>query len=235
MNESSTKLQDTISVLQVVHDTMVDGPGMRTTVYCAGCPNHCPGCHNPESWDIQHGTPVSVATLLDELLADPFADVTFSGGDPMFQAEAFARLADGLRERSRKTIWCYTGLTFEQVLTHPSQRALLERVDVLVDGPFILAQRDPDLVFRGSANQRVIDVPASLRRGEVLTIPHPEALFSGCFPVGGQRKQRTTRTMLRKDCILVLQSTRDNGRETSNLVSLPLLEVYHRLAIAQES
>lgn len=85
MNESSTKLQDTISVLQVVHDTMVDGPGMRTTVYCAGCPNHCPGCHNPESWDIQHGTPVSVATLLDELLADPFADVTFSGGDPMFR------------------------------------------------------------------------------------------------------------------------------------------------------
>lgn len=177
MNESSTKLQDTISVLQVVHDTMVDGPGMRTTVYCAGCPNHCPACHNPESWDIQHGTPVSVATLLDELLADPFADVTFSGGDPMFQAEAFARLADGLRERSRKTIWCYTGLTFEQILTHPSQRALLERVDVLVDGPFILAQRDPDLVFRGSANQRVIDVPASLRRGEVVTIPHPEDLF----------------------------------------------------------
>ena len=91
---------------------------------------------------------------------------------------AVLSLVKKVREQyPQKTIWCYTGLTFEQILTHPSQRALLERVDVLVDGPFILAQRDPDLVFRGSANQRVIDVPASLRRGEVVTIPHPEDLF----------------------------------------------------------
>ena len=171
MNESSTKLQDTISVLQVVHDTMVDGPGMRTTVYCAGCPNHCPGCHNPESWDIQHGTPVSVATLLDELLTDPFADVTFSGGDPMFQAEAFARLADGLRERSRKTIWCYTGNHFEQEILRPGcgrcevTDELLSLLDVLVDGRFVEALHDISLRFRGSSNQRIIDVRKTLASG----------------------------------------------------------------------
>ena len=178
MNESSTKLQDTISVLQVVHDTMVDGPGMRTTVYCAGCPNHCPGCHNPESWDIQHGTPVSVATLLDELLADPFADVTFSGGDPMFQAEAFVRLADGLRERSRKTIWCYTGYHFDRDLLRwmeegdPVITELLPLLDVIVDGEFIEERKNLRLAFRGSENQRILDVQLSLKEkcGKLLAV-----------------------------------------------------------------
>mgnify|MGYP002520903496 FL=1 len=168
---------DTLSILQVVHDTMVDGPGMRTSVYCAGCPNHCPGCHNPESWDILRGTVVPVDELAGELLADPFADVTFTGGDPMFQPEAFARLADTIRARSRKTIWCYTGLTLERILTHPRQRRLLECVDVLVDGPFVQALRDTDLRFRGSSNQRVIDVAATLRLGHPVIIDHPEDLF----------------------------------------------------------
>lgn len=168
---------DTISVLQVVHDTMVDGPGMRTTVYCAGCPNRCRGCHNPESWDIRRGTPVAVDDLLREILADPFADVTFSGGDPMFQPEGFRRLAEGIREHSRKSIWCYTGLRWEQVMAHPRQRALLLAVDVLVDGRYVEAKRDTDLVFRGSGNQRVIDVQASLRAGHVVEIAHPEDLF----------------------------------------------------------
>ena len=191
MNESSTKLQDTISVLQVVHDTMVDGPGMRTTVYCAGCPNHCPGCHNPESWDIQHGTPVSVATLLDELLADPFADVTFSGGDPMFQAEAFARLADGLRERSRKTIWCYTGDTLDALMPGGAHRTdvtdrLLACIDILVDGPFVQDLHDISLRFRGSSNQRIIDMNATRARAasegvslaDAVELWHDEAVYS---------------------------------------------------------
>lgn len=168
---------ETISVLQVVHDTMVDGPGMRTTVYCAGCPNRCRGCHNPESWDIKRGTPVLVSDLLREILADPFADVTFSGGDPMFQPEGFLRLAEGIRAHSKKTIWCYTGLTWEQVVSHPRQRSLLQAVDVLVDGRFVEAQRDTDLVFRGSSNQRVIDVSASFQAGRVVEIAHPEDLF----------------------------------------------------------
>ena len=72
-----------ISILSIVHDTMVDGPGFRTSIYCAGCPNHCPGCHNPQSWDINHGTMTSTEDILKEIMEDPFANVTFSGGDPI--------------------------------------------------------------------------------------------------------------------------------------------------------
>lgn len=169
--------EDVISLLRVVRDTTVDGPGMRTAIYCAGCPNRCPGCHNPESWDPAAGTPVAVESLLRDVLADPFADVTFTGGDPMFQPGAFAALAGGIKAASSKNIWCYTGLLLEQVMAHPLRRRLLERVDVLVDGPFLLGRRNTDLVFRGSDNQRIIDVPATLRAGEPVVIAHPEDLF----------------------------------------------------------
>ncbi len=147
---------------------MVDGPGFRTTIYCAGCPNHCPGCQNPQSWDPQGGEERTVESLLQEVLADPFADVTFSGGDPMAQPEGFTALAQEIRHQSEKTIWCYTGFTFETLVQNDATRRLLEQLDVLVDGPFIQAQRDTDLLFRGSANQRLIDVKASLQAGSVV-------------------------------------------------------------------
>lgn len=154
-----------LMVLDIVEDTTVDGPGFRTAIYAAGCPHGCPGCHNPQSWDILHGRPMTVDKLLQVVLADPFAEVTFSGGDPMWQAEGFAALARAIRVQSRKSIWCYTGYTWEAVVTHPQRKSLLEQVDVLVDGPFLQAQRDESLLFRGSANQRLIDVPASLASG----------------------------------------------------------------------
>lgn len=161
-----------ISILRVVEDTTVDGPGFRTSVYAAGCPNHCPGCHNPESWDINAGTPTAITEILDIILADPFADVTFSGGDPMFQPEGFAALARAIRAASSKSIWCYTGFTFEQILANPRQKALLSQIDVLVDGPFIQSLRDESLLFRGSSNQRIINVSRSLESGTiVLEIP----------------------------------------------------------------
>ena len=157
-----------ISILDIVEDTTVDGPGFRTTIYCAGCPNHCPGCHNPQSWDIGNGHDVDIEDILEVILADPFADVTFSGGDPMFQPEGFTALAIAIRERSGKNIWCYTGCLFEQVLENPAQRALLEQVDVLVDGRFVEALRDEQLRFRGISNQRIIDVPRSLKEGKAV-------------------------------------------------------------------
>lgn len=92
-----------ISILSIVHDTMVDGPGFRTSIYCAGCPNHCPECHNPQSWDIKNGTMTSTADIMKEIMSDPFANVTFSGGDPMFQAEGFTELAKAIRKESDKT------------------------------------------------------------------------------------------------------------------------------------
>lgn len=155
-------------LLDIVEDTTVDGPGFRTAVYAAGCPNRCPGCHNPESWDIRRGRPVAEEEVLERILSDEFADVTFSGGDPMFQPQAFARLAQGIKEKSRKTIWCYTGYTYEKLLKNPAQAALLAWVDVLVDGRFEQDLYDESLLFRGSSNQRLIDVPASLRTGEVV-------------------------------------------------------------------
>ena len=159
-----------ISILDIVEDTTVDGPGFRTTIYCAGCPNRCPGCHNPQSWDIGNGREVDVEEILEVILADPFADVTFSGGDPMFQPQGFAALARAIKERSNKNIWCYTGYLFEQVIENPAQRELLELVDVLVDGRFVEALMDDQLHFRGSSNQRIIDVPASLEKGEVVVL-----------------------------------------------------------------
>jgi len=159
-----------ISVLDIVEDTMVDGPGLRTTIYCAGCPNACPGCHNPQSWDIHNGRMMSTDEIMRIVMADDFANVTFSGGDPMFQPEGFAELARAIRDRSHKTIWCYTGLTFERAIEDDARRQLLELIDVLVDGPFVQSLRSPDLPFRGSSNQRLIDVPRSLETGKAVEI-----------------------------------------------------------------
>ena len=156
-----------IRVLDIIEDTMVDGPGFRTSIYCAGCRHKCPGCHNPQSWDFNGGQWMSTEELLKIILADPFANVTFTGGDPMYQCDGFAELARAIHQHSNKDIWCYTGFTFESLITR-AQRELLELLDVVVDGPFIEKLRDPDLLFRGSSNQRLIDVQASLYAQEVI-------------------------------------------------------------------
>ena len=160
----------TISILEIVEDTTVDGPGFRTSVYSSGCPHHCPGCHNPQSWNIENGHPVEVEEILKVILDDPFADVTFSGGDPMFQPQGFTELAKAIKQQSNKNIWCYTGFLFEDLLLNPAQKALLECIDVLVDGRFIEALKDEELRFRGSSNQRIIDVKRSLEKEEAVVM-----------------------------------------------------------------
>ncbi|MBQ4525068.1 MAG: anaerobic ribonucleoside-triphosphate reductase activating protein [Bacteroidaceae bacterium] len=157
-----------LAILRIVEDTMVDGPGFRTAIYAAGCTHHCLGCHNPQSWDIRAGREMTTEEILVPILADPFADVTFTGGDPMMQPEGFTELACAIKEQSHKTIWCYTGYTYETLLTMPAQRELLRHIDVLVDGPFIQDLRDEQLRFRGSSNQRTIDVQRSLESGTVI-------------------------------------------------------------------
>ncbi|MBO7116828.1 MAG: anaerobic ribonucleoside-triphosphate reductase activating protein [Prevotella sp.] len=157
-----------ISVLDIIEDTMVDGPGFRTSIYCAGCRHACPGCHNPQSWDFSGGHPMSTEDIMRIIEADPYANVTFSGGDPMYQPEGFTELARAIRERTNKDIWCFTGFTFETLVNNPRHRQLLELIDVLVDGPFIKSLRDENLLFRGSSNQRLIDVPVSLKKGEIV-------------------------------------------------------------------
>ena len=159
-----------ISVLKIIEDTMVDGPGFRTSIYCAGCPNHCWGCHNPQSWDIKRGHPMTTEEIMSVIEADSYANVTFSGGDPMFQAEGFTELAKAIRRRTKKNIWCFTGFLYENILKNPVQRQLLQLIDVLVDGPYIQAKRNEDLLVRGSSNQRLINVKASLKAGAVVLV-----------------------------------------------------------------
>lgn len=111
---------------------------------------------------------MSTEEILEKVLDDDFADVTFSGGDPMFQPEGFTELASAIKQQSNKNIWCYTGYTFEKLLNNPKQAALLEYIDVLVDGKFDRKLKDSDLCFRGSSNQRLIDVPASLMQRKAV-------------------------------------------------------------------
>lgn len=165
-----------IRILDIIEDTTVDGPGFRTSVYCAGCSHACPGCHNPQSWDFDGGHVMTTDTILKVIMADPFADVTFTGGDPMYQPKAFAELARMIRQQSDKTIWCYSGFTFETLLHRSDTRALLEQLDVLVDGPFVQSLRNEELLYRGSSNQRLIDVQASLLQGKVVEWMSPMAL-----------------------------------------------------------
>jgi anaerobic ribonucleoside-triphosphate reductase activating protein len=155
-----------LSILDVVRYTTVDGPGFRTSVYAAGCAHACPGCHNVHTWDIQKGKSLEISALLEVIKADDFADVTFSGGDPLFQVEGFTELARLVKAETQKTIWCYTGFIFEQVLRSSRLSQILPFIDVLVDGPFVENLKDEDLSFRGSSNQRLIDVEASLAAGQ---------------------------------------------------------------------
>ena len=153
----------------IVSDSIVDGPGIRTTIFCQGSPHHCEGCHNPETWDFGCGTDMEEETLLEIVQSNPLCrGVTFSGGEPFAQAAGFARLARLLKERGYE-VASYTGFTFEELLAgSEEQKALLETIDILIDGPFLLAERSLEVPFRGSKNQRILDVKKSLLHGEAV-------------------------------------------------------------------
>lgn len=149
-----------LRVIDIVGGTSVDGPGLRTSVYFAGCNHHCPGCHNPQSWDFEGGEAMSVLRI-KEIIDDCDFNVTFSGGDPLMQpVDEMVELARLLKADGR-TIWCYTGYSYEYVISRPEYKELLACIDVLVDGPFVESLRDISLRFRGSSNQRLVDVARS--------------------------------------------------------------------------
>ena len=157
-------------IASYVHDSIVDGPGLRLTVFVQGCPHRCPGCHNPQTHDFAGGKALSAAELVRQMDENPLLDgLTLSGGEPFAQAEDCAALARAARERGLN-VWCYSGWTLEELLqdTRPGVRELLELTDVLVDGPFLLEERSLTLKWRGSANQRVLDLPKSLAAGEAV-------------------------------------------------------------------
>ena len=162
-----------LRIAGIIPESVVDGPGFRYTIFTQGCRHNCKGCHNPQTHDFNGGYIVDTDDLLAEMLADPLIKgMTFSGGDPFEQPAPLAELAEKAHAAG-KDIMVYTGYTFEQLLARakddPATDALLRRTDTLIDGPFILEQRNLELPFRGSENQRVIDVPASLASGEAVT------------------------------------------------------------------
>ncbi|MGF9964193.1 anaerobic ribonucleoside-triphosphate reductase activating protein [Bacillus rhizoplanae] len=144
-------------VMNIIHDSVVDGEGLRTVVFFAGCPHRCFGCHNPQSWNICNGTEVTKEEMIKEIEKNLLTDVTFSGGDPFFQAAEVKEIAKAVK-KMRKNLWIYTGYTLEEIQNSQNNDMieLLQYADVLVDGRFELAKRDLTLPFRGSSNQRII-------------------------------------------------------------------------------
>ena len=154
----------------VVEESSVDGPGLRLAVFAQGCPHRCPGCHNPHTHDPTGGTLASVQSVVELLTDDPMhSGISLSGGEPFEQAAAFARLAS-CAKRLGYDVMAWTGYTFEELLAgvpeKPGWLELLNNIDVLVDGPFIQELRSLDLMYRGSTNQRVLNVPKSLKAKE---------------------------------------------------------------------
>lgn len=151
-------------------DSIVDGEGIRTVVWTQGCPHKCPGCHNPQTHDFDDGFLVDVDYIIDEIRNLKGQDgITLSGGDPVCQSEACVKICKAAKEIGLN-VWCYTGFTYEKMLLNPKHRELLDYVDVLVDGKFILEEKSYDIYFRGSKNQRIIDVKKSIDEGRVVLV-----------------------------------------------------------------
>lgn len=149
-------------------ESIVDGPGLRYCLFLQGCPHGCPGCHNPETHAFSGGKLVSVERIFNDICENPLLrGVTFSGGEPFCQSLELIPLASALRACGYH-LMAYTGFVWEELVDNPQHRSLLEYLDVLVDGPFVLAQRTLTLPFRGSANQRMVNVAASLTAGKYI-------------------------------------------------------------------
>lgn len=160
-------MEQTIQISGVIPESIVDGPGIRYVLFVQGCPHSCPGCHNPQTHPFEGGTARTLDSILEDVKANPLiSGVTFSGGEPMCQAAALTELARRLRAMG-KNIICYTGYTFEQLIKEqdPDRMALMEQCRYLIDGPFILEQKSLMVKFRGSTNQRIIDLKPSLETG----------------------------------------------------------------------
>lgn len=146
--------------LYTYSETIVDGDGIRFSIYLSGCRHGCKGCHNPESWNPLAGKPLTrekIEEMISAINSNPLLDgITFSGGDPFYSPEEFLPLVREFRERTQQNIWCYTGYTYEELLADPQRSPILAYIDVLVDGRFDQSLYSPRLEFRGSSNQRIL-------------------------------------------------------------------------------
>ncbi len=159
-------------------DSIVDGPGLRAVLWTQGCGHHCKGCQNPQTWDFKGGGLVPIDMVLEAIDELEYQDgLTFSGGDPMYQVEACNIIADYAIKKGLN-IWVYTGFTYEEIVELAKKKKaykdFLSKIDVLVDGRFVLKERDLNLLFRGSKNQRLIDMKKTLEKGEVVLFDEDE-------------------------------------------------------------
>lgn len=149
----------------IVDDSIVDGPGLRYTIFTQGCPHRCPGCHNPQTHDFNGGCVKNINDILEDIKSNPLlTGVTFSGGEPFCQSKPLSVLADEIHKLEMNIV-TYTGFTFEELYNnkeHPEYLELLKRTDILIDGPFKIELKSLDCEFRGSTNQRIIDVQKTL-------------------------------------------------------------------------
>lgn len=160
-----------LDLSSIVTDSIVDGPGIRVTIFCQGCPHRCKGCHNAKTWKFGIGTPMSEEDLVKIVEANPLCrGVTFSGGEPFSQAGGFAKLARLLKAKGYE-VASYSGYTFEELLAgDPEQLELLQSIDILIDGRFEIDLKSLTTPFRGSRNQRILDVPASLAAQQAIEV-----------------------------------------------------------------
>ncbi len=161
-----------LRIAGAVQESIVDGPGFRYVIFTQGCKFHCKGCHNAQSWDppreLKGGRSLNMPVLSEELRSYPnMAGLAFSGGEPFLQPEPLTIFAKIVKEQGY-SLWAYTGFTFDQLLSDHKRRVLLELLDVVVDGPFVLSKKSMQIDFRGSTNQRIIDVHQSLKKGKVI-------------------------------------------------------------------
>jgi len=153
-------------------DSIVDGEGIRIVLWTQGCSHNCEGCHNPQTHSFNEGTLVEVEDIINQIKEFEFQDgITFSGGDPFFQPEACSIIAKYAKENNLN-VWCYTGFLFEELVKLSAKnvhiKEFLDTIDILIDGPFKIEERDFNVKFRGSRNQRIIDVPSSLKENKTI-------------------------------------------------------------------
>lgn len=159
-----------LRVAGIVRESVVDGPGFRYVIFAQGCTHCCKGCHNPDTHALDGGYAADIEGLIEDIKQSKYIDgVTFSGGEPFLQADAFLHIAQRLKETNMNIV-CYTGFTFEELMDskNESRKMLLGYIDMLIDGPYVEELKDLSLIFRGSRNQRIIDVQSSLKEQRVV-------------------------------------------------------------------
>ncbi len=166
----NTAYNPKLRIAGTVNDSIVDGPGIRYVIFTQGCPHHCEGCHNPQTHDFAGGKDADIEKIISDILDNPIlSGVTFSGGEPFCQADALVPVAEVIKAHG-KHLMIYTGYMMEhlQKMDNEGVKSLLELADVIVDGPFVLEEKNLTLSFRGSENQRVIDMVKTRKAGEIV-------------------------------------------------------------------